>query len=210
MKPKICESHRKELLKFLLLKTAVVRAGIKPGELLRVRHCYTLRNAEGFQFCLYRRDIFEILKLDYLELRNESESSLALFYHPEAMANALAVAENRSVLEKCGYRIQESVPRLLATLKDRFSQVAIPHEVGVFIGYPAKDVTGFMNNLPRTPVHRGDWAVFGDAGESVERMKLYRQAESMAKDLLNACEDLQTFFERISNLNITDRSMANG
>ena len=38
---RIDELHRKELLKFLLVKTAAVRQGIKPAELLRVRHCYS-------------------------------------------------------------------------------------------------------------------------------------------------------------------------
>ncbi len=46
MKNKVSESHRKELLKFLLVKTAGVRLGIKPGELLRVQHCYTKVNKD--------------------------------------------------------------------------------------------------------------------------------------------------------------------
>ena len=65
---RIDESHRKELLKFLLVKTAAVRQGIKPAELLRVRHCYSGVNAEGLRVCLYRSDIYCILGLDYVEL----------------------------------------------------------------------------------------------------------------------------------------------
>ena len=34
---RVDEAHRKELLRFLLVKTAAVRRGVKPGELLRVR-----------------------------------------------------------------------------------------------------------------------------------------------------------------------------
>ena len=47
MNCQISEKHRKELLRFLLLKTAAVRSGVKPGELLRVQHCYKSRNSEG-------------------------------------------------------------------------------------------------------------------------------------------------------------------
>ena len=43
--------HRRELLKFLLVKTAAVRQGVKPAELLRVRHCYEGVNSVG----LHRR-----------------------------------------------------------------------------------------------------------------------------------------------------------
>ena len=143
----ICESHRKELLRFLLLKTAAVRNGVKPGELLRVRHCYSARNAGGFQFCLYRKEIFDLLRLDYLELRTESDSSLVLFYHPSGLADALACPENRAVLRQCGYAENASPADRLAELKRRFSSGKLPHEVGVFIGYPV-----WANTAPRAVI----------------------------------------------------------
>ena len=75
-RPKIDERHRKELLSFLLVKTAAVRQGVKPAELLRVRHCYETVNEEGLRICLYRRDIYETLKLDYIELKVNNTSEL--------------------------------------------------------------------------------------------------------------------------------------
>jgi len=210
MNPKISETHRKELLQFLLLKTAAVRSGLKPGELLRVRHCYKARNTEGFQFCLYRKDILEIMKLDHIELRQEAGSSLVLFYHRPALARTLEVPENLELLRRLGYPVEGTCADCMERLKDRFSDAGIPHEVGVFIGYPAKDVLGFIRNLPRTPVHRGRWQVFGDAAESISKMRLYRRVELIAGSALDVCGDLQTFFERMTNLNINikDRSMA--
>ena len=195
MKRQISEKHRKELLRFLLLKTAAVRSGVKPGELLRVQHCYKSRNSEGFNFCLYRADILQTLKLNYLELRVEPESSLILFYHRETMAMTLSDTKNLSLLSTLGYPVGPDIDDLLAFLRERFAVEKIPHEVGVFIGYPLKDVKGFMEKLPRTPVHRGDWTVFGDAAESLEKMSLYRKAEAFAEKILDVCEDLQTFFD---------------
>lgn len=195
MKRQISEKHRKELLRFLLLKTAAVRSGVKPGELLRVQHCYKSRNSEGFNFCLYRADILQTLKLNYLELRVEPESSLILFFHRETMAMTLSDTKNLSLLSTLGYPVGPDIDDLLAFLRERFAVEKIPHEVGVFIGYPLKDVKGFMEKLPRTPVHRGDWTVFGDAAESLEKMSLYRKAEAFAGKILDACEDLQTFFD---------------
>ncbi len=195
MNRQISEKHRKELLRFLLLKTAAVRSGVKPGELLRVQRCYKSRNSEGFNFCLYRADILETLKLNYLELRVEPESSLILFFHHETMAKTLSDTKNLSLLSTLGYPAGCDMDDLLAFLRERFAVEKIPHEVGVFIGYPLKDVKGFMEKLPRTPVHRGDWTVFGDAAESLEKMSLYRKAEEFAGKILDACEDLQTFFD---------------
>lgn len=191
----ISERHRKELLRFLLVRTAPVRAGVKPGELLRVRHCYRSRNSEGFQFCLRRNDILDILKLEHLELDSDNESSLILFFHREKLAEALCREENLRILLKCGYPCSTDPEVLLTHLKGRFAAERIPHEIGVFIGYPAKDVKGFIEKLPRTPVHRSDWAIFGDAGESLSRMDLYRQVVSFAASIIDGCEDLQSFFD---------------
>lgn len=210
MSEKTCARHRKELLRFLLLKTAAVRSGVKPGELLRIRHCY--RPGRG-RFCLYRQEVFELLGLDYLELRREPESSLVLFFHREKLLQALAAPANRAVLRRCGYPDAAAPAELPGLLKARFEWEAMPHEVGVFIGYPAKDVLGFIEKRPKTPVHKGDWQVFGDADESLARMKLYRQVERLARQVFDACEDLPAFFNHIANIipnNIAERNLANG
>ena len=121
MNCQISEKHRKELLRFLLLKTAAVRSGVKPGELLRVQHCYKSRNSEGFNFCLYRADILQTLKLNYLELRVEPESSLILFYHRETMAKTLSDTQNLSLLATLGYPAGCDMDDLLFFLRERFA-----------------------------------------------------------------------------------------
>jgi hypothetical protein len=199
-----CLSHRNSLLRFLLLKTAAVRRGVKPGELLRVRRCFSEETPTGAPVCLHRRDILNILELNYIELLVESDSTLVLFYHAETMEHALLDPANRTILTACGYPVDADVRALLVELQKRFrSGYDMPHEVGVFLGYPAKDVAGFMANLPRTPVEHGRWAVYGDAGESVARMTLYRRIEAAAERVLNVCGDTRTFLEHISTLNTT-------
>lgn len=158
----------------------------------------------GEPVCLHRRDILSILELDYVELLVERDSSLVLFYHPEAMEHALCDPANRAILARCGYPADADARALLNELQRRFRPGSdLPHEVGVFLGYPAKDVAGFMANLPRTPVEHGRWAVYGDATESVARMTLYRRIEAAAERVLNVCGDTRTFLEHISTLNTT-------
>lgn len=200
--PTVCLFHRTGLLRFLLLKTAAVRRGVKPGELLRVRRCFTAETDNGDPVCLHRRDILNILALDYMELLVERDSSLVLFYHPGTMARTLSEPENRALLERRGYRTDAGCGAMLRELQRRFRPGDdLPHEVGVFLGYPAKDVAGFMANLPRTPVERGRWAVYGDAAESVARMKLYRGVEAAAERILNVCGDPRAFLEHMSTIN---------
>ncbi len=195
---RIDEAHRKELLKFLLVKTAAVRQGIKPAELLRVRHCYEGVNAEGLHVCLYRSDIYGILGLDYIELKVEKESSLVLFYHPAVLDATLAEKRNRRWLVRLGYPESGTTGELLAELRLRWAGKDMPHEVGVFIGYPLKDVAGFMRRIPATPVHHGAWRVYGGADESLERMRLYASAEDEAKAALKSANGVEDFIRMIS------------
>ena len=198
--PCIDESHRKELLKFLLVKTAAVRRGVKPAELLRVRHCYSGVNSEGLRVCLYRSDIYVILGLDYVELKVEDSSSLVLFYNPESLAATLSENGNRECLVRLGYPEGGDVCEFLAELARRFAKDGMPHEVGVFVGYPLKDVEGFMRHLPATPLHgrHGAWRVYGNARESVSLMNRYEREESRAADILLAAGGVDDFIRRIS------------
>ncbi|MBQ4200055.1 MAG: DUF3793 family protein [Kiritimatiellae bacterium] len=196
--PTIDKRHRKELLGFLLVKTAAVRQGVKPAELLRVRHCYAGVNAEGLRVCLYRDDIYTILGLDYVELKVETESSLVLFYNPHVLASTLAEPRNARWLARMGYPADASLHAMLAHLARRAGACELPHEVGIFIGYPLKDVAGFLARLPATPVHRGVWRVYGGAEESLRRMRLYAATEANARKVLEQSRGVDDFINAIS------------
>ena len=195
----IDEEHRKELLRFLLVKTAAVRRGVKPAELLRVRHCYSGVNSEGLRVCLYRSDIYVILGLDYVELKVEAESSLVLFYDPAALERTLAEKSGRRWLARLGYGRDWTTAEMLEELKRRAATCRIPHEVGLFIGYPLKDVVGFMERIPSTPLHNATcWRVYGNADESLRRMSAYRREEASANEALDRAKDVSDFIELIS------------
>lgn len=198
----IDERHRKELLEFLLVKTAAVRRGVKPAELLRVRHCYEGFNSEGLRVCLYRSDIYDILHLAYVELKVEEGSSLVLFYDRATLAMTLSDPKCGRWLARLGYpeadATDASLAAMLAHLARRTAQCKLPHEVGIFIGYPLKDVDGFMRQIPATPVHRGAWRVYGDARESLALMRIYKDAEDEARATLLCAEDIADFIGRIS------------
>ena len=60
-----CEHYRKSLLRYLMIKTAGVRAGVKPGTLLRVaRCCYLKDNTRSEKICIYQDEILAELKLE--------------------------------------------------------------------------------------------------------------------------------------------------
>ena len=70
--------------------------------------------------------------------------------------------------------------------------------MGVFIGYPLKDVAGFMQRIPATPVHHGAWRVYGGADESLCCMRLYANAEANAAQVLDRSRGIEEFINAIS------------
>ena len=155
--------------------------------------------------CLYRSDIYCILGLDYVELNVQEDSSLVLFYNPHALAATLTEARNARWLARMGYPADTSqggeavlLQRMLAHLVNRAAACELPHEVCVFIGYPLKDVAGFMQRIPATPVHHGAWRVYGGADESLRRMRLYANAEANAAQVLDRSRGVEEFINAIS------------
>ncbi|MDO4576053.1 MAG: DUF3793 family protein [Planctomycetia bacterium] len=191
--------QEKEFLHFWLTKTAAVRCGWKPGELLRFRWYFTYRNERNQIKRLPLRRILELLDLPYHILRKEDDGVLILFYHPETMTKTLRNPQNARFLERFGFPMNGTPARQLERLQERFSKVTIPHEVGIFLGYPLKDVVGFIQNAPRVPV-RGMWQVFGDPRESLRIMEMYREIETRTETILTLFDDLNLCLERIAGI----------
>ena len=88
---------------------------------------------------------------------------------------------------------------MVEELRERCAQSPeLPHEVGLFVGYPLKDVVGFMKKIPAAPGHNGLWRIYGNAASSLELMNLYRRAERFAESVFATAQDLATFFTRLS------------
>lgn len=194
-----CFKDRYELQKFLLINTAAVRQGIKPGELLRVGGCpeETTENMSG-GVCHYQREMLDAMELDYVILRTNQVGVLVLFYHKAALASALSERGCARYLSRHGYAQGVTLADSLHTLRKRFAGPDFPHEVGLFIGYPLKDVVGFMNRKKCVPVYRGGWQVYGNPEESLSRMQRYKRAAVLAETLLNIHQDFKICMRKLT------------
>jgi len=56
----------------------------------------------------------------------------------------------------------------------------IPHEIGFGLGYPAKDVLGFMGLADLSPTAECGWRVYGDPAQSLERGREMAHARALA------------------------------
>lgn len=94
----ICSRHKEETLTFLTVKTAAVRCGAKPAELLRVPLC----GRAGMAGCDAVRNVFARLGLPYRILSEDAGGALALFYHPTRLNEALSDSRASAFLTRPG------------------------------------------------------------------------------------------------------------
>lgn len=188
----ICSRHKEDTLSYLTVKTAAVRCGLKPGELLRVPLCGHCRRPGGPAI----RSVLSRLGLPYRLLETAPDAALTLFYHPAKLAETLARPEARNLLHGLGYPELTGTEAALTFLSERWRK-APAHEVGVFIGYPARDVAGFLNNAHAVREPGDRWRVSGDGQASRRLMRLYRTAELLAADVCSAFRGTSERFRRI-------------
>ena len=119
------------------------------------------------------------------ELASGENSRLVLFYDPGKLAETLRNAVVNTTLQSIGYSY--STPEeALAQLGGRIRGEGFPHEIGFFLGYPPKDVLGFMGILKIPCTFSGPWKIYGEKQESIRIVQMYRTAKTRVVRFLDA------------------------
>ena len=94
----------------------------------------------------------------------ECKSRKLLFlYNEKLLSDRLADNRVRKLLESFGYDSRMTLEQQLERLSGRISASEdFPHEIGLFLGYPVDDVTGFIRNKGRNYLLCGYWKVYSD------------------------------------------------
>ena len=197
----VCPNNKEALLRYLLVKTSAVMMKAKPAALIRISNCYRTRELQPYDiFCSYQKMILETLALDYLIMKNNGSDIQVLFYDREILERVLKDTEVKTFLQKLGYGGDWLVNKYLHELRSRFCRNEFPHEIGIFLGYPLKDVQGFISDYNSgVSVPQGRWRIYGDAASSLKIMNLYRYAEEFGKTVIEDYHNLAVCIEKIRN-----------
>ncbi len=99
--------------------------------------------------------------LRILPLRWREGKALLYLYRPRMLERDLSDPLAVRLLSECGYS-PENTGACLARLMVRLrTEADFPHEVGLFLGYPPKDVDGFMHRKEECKLC-GLWKVYDD------------------------------------------------
>lgn len=161
----------------LMLECSEVIAGVKPANLVslvnRTRPCG--RNLYQLWHSLHQEAEARLSTINFMILQTKERSILLLCYNREQLEQQLSHAGIRTLLHKAGYKQTSTVPELVTELKQRIAkQDHFPHEIGLFIGYPAKDVAVFMGFVKLPFACQALWKIYGNPSQSLDLAENYR------------------------------------
>ncbi|MBP1736244.1 MAG: hypothetical protein H6Q60_125 [Oscillospiraceae bacterium] len=108
-------------------------------------------------------------------LRDGKAAALILVYRERMALKELGNPITQRFLTKLGYQ-DCSVDGFIKEISARMSkQGAFPHEIGLLLQYPLRDVVGFMRNQGKNCKCTGCWKVYGDESESIKRFDRYKK-----------------------------------
>ena len=102
-------------------------------------------------------------------------------YRISQLERDLRNARTRRILTERGYdcdRPERCITRLARKLK---SGSDFPHEIGLFLGYPPEDVSGFINNAECKLT--GAWKVYGDKTRAEALFARYKKCTRIYSEL---------------------------
>lgn len=158
------------LASFLAYESAEILAGAKPASLInlvdRPHHC-----GRNF-YRLWKECGAALLEKSGLvgrELVDRGDSLLLLVYAPDLLEALLLRPATLAMLHRAGYAQTEGLPAVLAELQGRCrAGEGFPHEIGIFLGYPLKDVAAFLGWAAIPFTVQGPWKIYGQPEKSLD------------------------------------------
>lgn len=181
-----CEA---EFEKWLFVRVASVLFADKGGELI------TLSDGNCGLTLEVQQDLVErmsrIWLYSHVVLFRSSLCLRVVVYHPLKIAEVLSVVPEWA-LNEMGYERAVSPGHFLEEVGRRWRRTKrIPHEIGLVLGYPLKDVLGFIGLVRLQCTDRCGWRVYGDPEPSVNRSRSYRRAREEARAYVGARQDVK-------------------
>lgn len=158
----------------LMVQAAPTIDGIKPATLFFLGECAwdlpSVWRSHGEQ-------ISGELGLCSYVLREDERGLQVLLYRKDRLCCALERPQNVRVLDDLGY--PQGTESALAHLAERFKQ-GCPHEIGLFLGIPWRDVQGFADQKGQNCLLNGYWKVYHRPGAARARFDAFDRSRIAA------------------------------
>lgn len=158
----------------LIRQCAPTLAGMKPGSIFCFKH--SPPEVSRRKACQWNEQLAPFgLAVQILLERPETGSAIVYVYRPNHLRRLLSGTAYQKFLSEAGYAGTD-LDGLLEQLSCRLrTQTEFPHEIGVFLGYPLRDVIGFIENRGRNFTCCGFWKSYSDPAEIQTCFDCYRR-----------------------------------
>ena len=155
----------------------VVYSGMKPAEIINV-------SADRFHQCVLLKN-----QLKFKVIGKKNGNYRLFIYNPASLKATLSKKSVLNHLKKLGYgqvfTLDDYVSTLITKLKHNEN---FPHEIGFFLGYPAKDVLSFMGLIDLPFVKTMGWRMYGNTYTSE---LLYQQVKNSKDEFIRYAKQTQ-------------------
>ncbi|WP_143317387.1 DUF3793 family protein [Clostridium sp. HBUAS56017] len=155
---------------FLLFNISQVVAGIKPASTVTFKKS---GDNTYSKWVSYGREFVRNIDLQFVELRESEDAIIVMLYNKESLGKYIFEEEHKKFLMKLGYTSKEDISIYIQTLKERYDLYHCPHELGLFLGIPIKDVKDFMECTKKKCLICGYWKVYNDCNRAKEIFSQY-------------------------------------
>jgi len=163
-------------------------ASLKTGSLFN----YTFAGNEDFDGIIERwNDDFSTRGLHVYVLRRTRTGALIYVYRESSLLRVLGDRDVLDFLAAYGYCEMrcnidcylEHLKYRILTLSDGHDSMKFPHEIGIFLGYPLCDVTGFIRYKGSNCKCLGDWKVYGDEEQAEKKFAQFTKCRNAYRSL---------------------------
>ncbi len=164
---------------WVFIQAASVLFEQKAGELLTLPFNQHQLSIEQRIACLdYLTDLWGVA---YSIVHRNDLSCKVIIYRPSLVQARLQEVPCSILYDHLGYTDPSTAKAFLTELRHRWQeQGSIPHEIGVALGYPVKDVLGYMGLSELAFTAICGWRVYGDPTPSLMMSQACQQASRMA------------------------------
>ena len=181
---KCCENKSNSLyIKRILEMLGAVILGSKPAEIINVPG-----SKEDKKIKLSQIEAFfsNCSRITYRIITTHDGGKRVLFINEKSMEKVLVNKRCINFLKFVGYSSDYELNDYMYELVFRLQSEEFPHEIGVFLGYPLKDVLGFMGYGKNELVEVKNWRIYGDKEISYEVYNNFMRDKAIMKEMIES------------------------
>ncbi len=173
----------------VILQCAPLLTGLKPSNLLAVERQHKSAVAR----------LFSGTAISCYLLFESEERIVFLLYIRERLEACLQQPEAERLMRRlhCGGEVPEQLEALLCRVAVSYQsymdgRADFPHEIGLLLGYPPGDVSGFIENEGKNFLYIGYWKVYTNLTESKRTFDSYNRAREKVIRMMSGGQNVRS------------------